>query len=123
MVAVEQAAACLEPLVADGTLEGYDSPTRFLPSQATQAARRAALQPEPGELARRLQDASDGLPLSAARLQAFIDDVAAARVAPVLTREALAGSHLGTQGWGTLTPCTTSMVGASCCRCIRLRGT
>jgi len=56
--AAEQAAARLEPLVADGTLAGYDSPTRFLPSQATQAARRAAL-PEPGELARRLQDASE----------------------------------------------------------------
>lgn len=111
--AAEQAAARLEPLVADGTLAGYDSPTRFLPSQATQAARRAAL-PEADELARRLQDASEGLPLSAARLQAFIDDVAAARVAPVLTREALAGSHLelavsaltlhNEHGWSVLLP-------------------
>ncbi|WP_415037108.1 MMPL family transporter [Azonexus sp.] len=111
--AAERAAARLDPLVADGTLAGYDTPTRFLPSLATQAARRAAL-PEPAELRRRLAAASVGLPLSAQRLQPFIDDIAAARTAPALQREALAGSHLelavsaltlhNEHGWSVLLP-------------------
>lgn len=111
--AAERAAARLDPLVADGTLAGYDTPTRFLPSLATQAARRAAL-PEPAELSRRLVEASAGLPLSAQRLQPFIDDIAAARTAPALQREALAGSHLAlavgaltlhnAHGWSVLLP-------------------
>jgi predicted exporter len=111
--AAERAAARLDPLVADGTLAGYDTPTRFLPSLATQAARRAAL-PEPVELSRRLAEASAGLPLSAQRLQPFIDDIAAARTAPALQREALAGSHLAlavgaltlhnAHGWSVLLP-------------------
>jgi predicted exporter len=52
----------LRGLVADGVLAGFESPARFLPSTATQQARRNAL-PERDALARNLETALVGLPL------------------------------------------------------------
>ncbi|HEX6734707.1 MAG TPA: MMPL family transporter [Azonexus sp.] len=114
--ALQQAEAAgrqLDRLVAAGVIGGYDSPARFLPSQATQAARRASL-PEPGELRQRLAAAQAASPLAAARLEPFIADIAAARAAPALDREALAGSNLALAvdalllahngGWSVLLP-------------------
>jgi predicted exporter len=80
--------------VEDGHLGGYDSPTRVLPSLATQAARRAAL-PEPEVLRTRLDAAVQGLPFKASAIAPFIDDVKAARERAPLTREALQGTALG----------------------------
>jgi predicted exporter len=111
--AAERAGAKLQPLIAQGLIGGFDTPARFLPSEATQDARRAAL-PTPEVLRERLATALAGAPLSAERLQPFLDDVAAARNAPRLTREALEGTGLGlavdallmqrTNGWSVLLP-------------------
>lgn len=71
----------LDRLIDAGTLAGYSSVARFLPSLATQQQRRAAL-PAPDALRQALADASVDSPLPAARLQAFLDAVEQARQRP-----------------------------------------
>jgi predicted exporter len=94
LTAAEVALAHLMPLVEQGALAHVDSPTRFLPSEATQRGRRAAL-PAAAELEARLRVALQGLPLRAEKLQGFIEDVERARQSPSLTPESLAGTSLG----------------------------
>lgn len=116
LAAAERIGRELQPLVERGVIAGFESPTRFLPSAATQQARQQAL-PAPEELARRLPAALRDLPLRAERLQPFLDDVADARAQPLLTPEALAGSTLalavdglllhGSAGWSAVLPLRT----------------
>ena len=89
----ERLGATLEGLVADGTIGGYQSPSRYLPSIAMQDARRASLPPA-AELTARIERAVAGLPVRAARLQPFAADVEAARTAAPLTRADLAGTTI-----------------------------
>ncbi|MDD2668901.1 MMPL family transporter [Zoogloea sp.] len=113
LLAAEQAGMRLTTLVEAGALGGFESPARFLPSEATQRARQQSL-PARDELARRLNTALDGLPLRADKLGAFLDDVDAARRQPLLTPESLRGSTLALavdslllerpQGWTVLMP-------------------
>jgi len=111
--AAERAGEKLDRLVADGIIGGYDSPARFLPSRATQQARRASLPPA-DVLQARLQAAQQDSPLAAGKLGGFIADVAAARNQREVTRQALDGSSLGllvdslllqhADGWSVLLP-------------------
>ena len=94
LAAAERVGERLDALVARGTLGGYESPARFLPSAATQRARLASL-PEPGVLRERLREALAGMPLSPARLEPFVADVARARASAPLTRADLAANRLG----------------------------
>jgi len=87
----ESIGARLDALRADGILAGYDSPAQYLPSAARQQARRASL-PAPAELAARLARVSTQLGLQSAALTPFLQQVAAARTAPALTREDLNGT-------------------------------
>lgn len=89
----EATAARLAPLVQQGLLSHFDTPTRWLPSKATQRARQRAL-PTAAELQSRLQPALQGLPLRPEKLQGFVEDVERARQAPLLTADALAGTSL-----------------------------
>ncbi|MBK8739053.1 MAG: MMPL family transporter [Betaproteobacteria bacterium] len=89
--AAEQAAAALQPLVDAGTLGGFESPTRYLPSAAAQAARQAALPPRE-ELLTRLRTATQELPIRPERLTPFVDDVEAARARKPLLRADLDGT-------------------------------
>lgn len=91
--AAEQAGKVLKVLVEQGTLAGYESPARYLPSQSTQRARQAAL-PEPEQLKARVEEAAHGLPLRAAVLTPFLQEVEAARAAELLDRRALSGTSL-----------------------------
>lgn len=91
--AAEQAAARLDPLVAEGRLAGFDSPARWLPSQATQRARMASL-PDEATLNASLVQATAGGPLPARRLNAFVADVQAARAQSPLDVSALAATPL-----------------------------
>jgi predicted exporter len=93
LAAAEAVGARLDALVDAGQLSGYDSPARFLPSPAMQRARLAAL-PDATTLATRLAAATEGGALPAARLAPFVDDVQAARLAPVFGRGALDGTPL-----------------------------
>jgi predicted exporter len=120
--AAERLAPALDVLQAEGAIAGYDSPARFLPSLATQAARQASL-PGPEALHARLAEATRGLPLSAARLPPFAADVAAAREAPPIRRADLAGTAFGLavdalllhQGgtWRALMPLKSAATGPS----------
>jgi len=83
----------LDTLVANGLIAGYESPSRYLPSQATQEARRAAL-PDAATLRTRLQAALADLPIQPAKLEPFVVAVDAARRAPLLTPASYRGTSL-----------------------------
>ena len=111
--AAERAGQKLDTLVAEGVIGGYDSPARFLPSQATQAIRRASL-PAVDELAARLQLAQADSPLAANKLGAFLDEIALARAQGNISRQTLDGTSLALavdslllqrpDGWSVLLP-------------------
>jgi predicted exporter len=111
--AAERAAAALREAVARGRLEGFDSPASYLPSEATQRARQAAL-PPPETLRRSLGEAQKGLPFRAGAFEPFVRDVAQARALPLLDRQGLHGTSLGLRldallvrrasGWTALLP-------------------
>lgn len=79
----EQVAALLQTQVDRGELAGFESPSRYLPSVATQRARQASL-PPPEALEARLAQAVQGLPVRAQLFAPFVADVAAARTQPLL---------------------------------------
>lgn len=91
--AAEKAALTLQGLVTQGVIGGFDTPTTFLPSQATQQQRLAAL-PDPGSLPALLQQAVAGLPVKAESLYPFIASMHDARQSGLLTRQTLEGTAL-----------------------------
>lgn len=91
----ERTARALEPLIAEKVIGGFDNPAVYLPSRATQSARRASL-PDPVTLARNLDEAARDLPLDAARLSPFKGDVESARRGPLLSAADLAGTSMAT---------------------------
>ncbi|MBL0917733.1 MAG: MMPL family transporter [Hydrogenophaga sp.] len=109
----EAAAQRLTPLVEQGLIGGFDSPARFLPSEALQRERQRSL-PAPDQLQRHLAEALQGQPVSAARLQPFVEAVDRARTAEPLRRADLQASALalavdsllqhGSDGWTALLP-------------------
>ena len=89
----EAAAARLEILVEQGVLAGYDSVSRWVPSQQTQRQRLAAL-PDAPTLSAALEAATAGGPLTAARLAPFVNEVQAARQRALITPDALRATAL-----------------------------
>jgi len=105
--------ATLARLAASGVIGGFDSPTRYLPSLASQRARQQSL-PPPDELNARLKAALVGLPARSTSLKPFTHDVEEARAGALLTPASLAGTSLETPvgsllmrsrlGWAALLP-------------------
>jgi len=91
----ERAAQVLGPLVDSHVIGGFDSPANYLPSAATQEARRASL-PGATQLRENLRQATAGLALSSERLQPFLRDAEAARSSPPITAQDLQGTSLRT---------------------------
>ena len=91
----ERIGAKLEPLIDANAIGGFESPARYLPSEATQHSRLASI-PEATELQARLQKALANLPVNAARLSPFVSAAEAARASPPLTRSDLDGTSLAT---------------------------
>lgn len=89
----EQAGRQLDVLVDAGILAGYETPTRFLPSLATQASRQASLPPRP-VLVDRLEAALKDSPLRPERLTPFLESTETARQLPPITRKTLEGTSL-----------------------------
>ncbi|WP_322022383.1 MMPL family transporter [Burkholderia sp. BCC1977] len=91
----EQVAAQLQPLVDRGALAGFESPARYLPSDAAQRARQASL-PDADVLAARMRTAVANQPITVRPelFAPFIADVEAARRAPLLTRADLRGTSM-----------------------------
>ena len=102
LIGAEQLAPRLQKLIDNATLDNnkpsglahFDSPHRVLPSVATQEARIAAL-PSRDTLQQRLPIALKELPVAAARLTPFLDDVDAARQRAALRPADLQGTSLG----------------------------
>jgi predicted exporter len=119
--ASEHISARLNPLIADQTIGGFDSPARYLPSDAMQQQRRASL-PGSEELRLRLKAATATLAVRAERLEPFILDAEQARTAPLLKLADLQGTsfaaavdalvmHQGGQ-WAALLPLHSAGAGA-----------
>ncbi|WP_418319445.1 MMPL family transporter [Piscinibacter sakaiensis] len=89
--AAEAAVPRLESLVASGLLAGFETPTRLLPSQATQQQRLASLPPAQ-RLRQNLAEATSDGPLPAGRLAPFVDEVEQARQRGLITRVSLDGT-------------------------------
>ncbi|WP_175723424.1 MMPL family transporter [Burkholderia ambifaria] len=91
----ERVAAQLQPLVDRGALAGFESPARYLPSDAAQRARQASL-PDADALAARMRAAVANQPISVRPevFAPFVADVEAARHAPLLTRADLRGTSM-----------------------------
>lgn len=77
----EQVSGVLQAQVERGQIAGFESPSRYLPSLATQRDRQASL-PPPEVLQARLAQAVQGLPVRAQVFAPFLADVAAARSMP-----------------------------------------
>jgi predicted exporter len=92
--AAEKVGAALNQLIDQDVIGGFDSPAHYLPSIASQRARQASL-PPPHELRERLQQALEGLPVRPEKLEPFLADVAAAGNQPLLTRNDLENTSLG----------------------------
>lgn len=91
--ASEAVSAILQRQVDQGGLAAFESPSRYLPSAATQRARQASL-PAAAELQARLARAVDGLPVRAALFAPFLADVAATRERPLLQAADLAQTSM-----------------------------
>ena len=81
--AAEQVSTVLQTQVNQGKLAGFESPSRYLPSIATQRARQASI-PNATEMQTRLPQALKYLPISAQRFTPFLDEVEAAKHLPLL---------------------------------------
>ena len=79
----EQVSTLLQTQVDQGELAAFESPSRYLPSTATQRARQASL-PPPEVLQANLTQAVRGLPVAAPLFAPFLGDAAAARAQPLL---------------------------------------
>lgn len=111
----EQVSLLLQTQVDEGELASFESPSRYLPSNATQRARQASLPPAE-VLAPRLAQAVEGLPVSASLFKPFLADVAAARTQALLQATDVAQTSMGmavqalliqrAQGWTALLPLT-----------------
>ncbi|MES2955506.1 MAG: MMPL family transporter [Pseudomonadota bacterium] len=91
--AAEGTVQALQGLVERQVITGVDTPTRFLPSMATQQARLASLPAAP-QLKESLAQAVKDLPIQADRLAPFLADAEAARQSRPLQRAELTGTTL-----------------------------
>jgi predicted exporter len=89
----ERAGRVLGALVDAKVIGGFDSPVNFLPSAAAQEARRNSL-PDAPQLRDNLRQATADLGVSSDRLRPFLNDVEAARRAPLVTARDLQGTSL-----------------------------
>ena len=93
LAGAERAAQALAPLAEAQVIGGFDTPANYLPSGAAQAARRGSL-PDAAQLQDNLRQAIVGSGISSERLRPFLNDVDAARHAPLLTAQDLQGTSL-----------------------------
>lgn len=83
----------LSRLADQGIINGFDSPSRYLPSRDRQRRRQNAL-PDAATLQSNLDSAVVGLPFKPNVFAPFIHDVAAAKTQPLLDREDFVGTKL-----------------------------
>lgn len=126
LTSAEKVSMALEPLIGQGRLAGFESPSRYLPSLATQRTRQASL-PDTTELKSRLKLAIKDLPVRAQLFEPFLANVSVARTQALLqatdlqhTSMAMAvdalliqqGSHQQGNPWSALLPLTAPQGGS-----------
>ena len=79
----ERTALALRPLVDSRLIGSFDSPANYLPSLATQEARRSSL-PPPAELRGNLAQATADLPIHSDRLRPFLEDESTVAVGGII---------------------------------------
>ena len=89
----ERLSTILGGLVAKGSLAGFDAPSQYLPSMATQRARRDAL-PDPAALRASLAAALADSPFEPDLFEPFVAAIAAAKTQPLVDRAAFEGTSL-----------------------------
>ncbi len=100
----ERIAPRMRQLVAQRALGGFELPSRYLPTLATQRARQARL-PDAATLDAALHQALQGLPFRPGVFAPFVADVEAARNLPPLTPDRFEASPLGARLEAMLVPC------------------
>lgn len=94
LAASEKLDPLLAQLQADGAIAGYELPSRYLPSAATQRTRQEKL-PAADTLAAALSSAQQGLPFKPQAFADFLKDVQAARQLPLLDATTFFAGPLG----------------------------
>ena len=89
----ERLAGALDALIARGAISRYDFAARYLPSEAVQLRRRAAL-PDATTLRAALDEASRGLAFRTGLFEPFLKDAERARTLPPLTVAGVTGTPL-----------------------------
>jgi predicted exporter len=116
----ERAVTALQALVNTRIIGSIDAPTNYLPSTATQEARRGSL-PGGAQLRENLRQAAAGLAVRYERLQPFLEDVESARHGPLLSARDLSGTAMNAgfesmilhqpQRWNALLPLHSAHAG------------
>ena len=111
----EQVAIVLQTQVDKGELAGFESPSRYLPSRASQLSRQASL-PSASMLKDRLEQAIQELPVQAKLFMPFLADAETARNQPLLQKANLEHTSMAmaidallihkNQHWSALLPLT-----------------
>jgi predicted exporter len=111
----EQVSSVLQKQVDDGTIASFESPSRYLPSEATQRARLASL-PTSGELKASLIQATENLPVKAQLFTPFLADIESVRKQPLIVADQLQHTSMAmaldalllqqTDHWSALLPLT-----------------
>ncbi|EGV29114.1 putative xanthomonadin exporter protein [Thiorhodococcus drewsii AZ1] len=107
---IESSSTELNRLVDASLIAGFDTPTRILPSQATQRARQSEL-PTRDQLQRRLDQAVAGLPFRTGAFAPFLDDLDLAHAQTPLTPDDLKGTPIGERLETLLQPFDAEWVG------------
>ncbi len=89
----ETLAAASNKLVNKGAMSGFDAPSLYLPSNASQQARLNAL-PNPNELRARLTTALEDMPFQPDLFEPFIAAVAQAKTSPLLDHRSFEGTSV-----------------------------
>jgi predicted exporter len=93
LAGAERVGRVLQKASESNAIGGFDSPANYLPSAATQEARRASL-PDAARLSDNLRQGTADLEVRSELLQPFLRDAEAARHAPLLTPQDLQGTSL-----------------------------
>jgi predicted exporter len=96
LVLAERASEAMQKLQTEGKIESYDTPTRFLPSQALQKQRQAAI-PSKEVLSTNLKEASIDVGFNPDSFKPFLDEITLAKTSDLISRKTLQGTQLAAQ--------------------------
>jgi predicted exporter len=96
LVLAERAAESMQKLQDEAKIASYDTPTRFLPSQALQKQRQAAI-PSQETLSANLKEAAIDIGFNPDSFKPFLDEITLAKTSALISRKTLEGTQLAAQ--------------------------